>query len=185
VLRGYQLHIPKTGGTALESVLGWHRLGHSTSLREAPTSDPIITIVRDPVARFVSAWDMVNQHQMKIAEGKYVRSYHTPDELEIDDAARLFPWLIKTFRYTFRPLTYWLESADFARERCWYIAHTETLDDDWHVIRDRLGLTGELPGHGELKRNETQGTTSVLSPGAEAAVRDFYAEDYELLRGLA
>lgn len=116
-----------------------------------------IVIVRDPVSRFRSAWD-----------------FHGADDLEAalgDD------------RYAFRPQSWWLVDAETARQRCAYIARTETLDEDFPHILALLGLSPadyRLPRRGERRRNESPHRTT-FSSSALALIRARYAADYSLL----
>lgn len=178
----WQLHIPKTGGLALWDALDGqgHRLGHLTRLRQAP--DPVITIVRDPVDRWVSAHDMCSRQFRHLPESA---RWPTADSFALD--AEGMRWLEARFEHAFFPLVWWLETADYARERCWYICHTETLDADWEVVRRMIGSERSLPAIGQQHRNDhlQHGTPkSVLSSAAIAALREWYADDYLLLDGL-
>lgn len=172
------MHIPKTGGAALGSALGRHvhRMGHETRLESMPLWPPIITIVRDPVARWVSAWDMVLQ---KRHPPEYER-WPTATDAALQPEA--LAWLEDYWGRVFTPQTYWLRDPAYAWKRCWYIAHTETLDDDFLTIREAIGASGEMPTG--TRRNAYQGEKSTLTPEAETALREWYAADYELLKGL-
>ena len=106
----------------------------------------------------------------------------TASDSAIDDEAH--DWLVGRFFFVFDPLTRWMESAEYATERLWYICHTETLDADLSVICERLGVERSMapPGHQSRNDHITHGTIkSVLTPDAEAALRERYADDYELL----
>ena len=177
----HQLHIPKTGGLALATALDGHihRFGHGSRLRDLP--DPVIATVRDPVARYVSAWDMC-------ARQSHLPQYErwpTASDAALDDEG--FAWLTEQFLHAFRPLVWWLESAEYARERCWHICHTETLEADVAAVCARLGLERHLPdlGHTHSNSARSHGTAkSVLTAEAIAALRERYAGDHELLRGI-
>ena len=180
----HQLHIPKTGGLALAHGLDGHihRFGHGTTLRAIP--DPAVTIVRDPIARFVSAWDMCAR-QGKHFKVEYSR-WPTASLAAVSEEA--MAWLAEKYLHAFYPLTWWLESADYARSRLWYIAHTETLDADFAVICERLGLEGlHLPAIGDQHRNDHAqhgSSKSVLDADAAIALREYYDDDYRLLEEL-
>lgn len=142
------VHIPRTGGLALTEALrgsGIRAGGHN--VLPEPGED-CITILRDPVARFVSAYD------------------HQQPDLDIEELARdpsLGGWF-------FQPAARWLDGLTPV-----WVGHTETLAADV----DRLGV-GPLPaGYNASTRR------SSLSPDGIAAVRRYYAEDYDLLERLS
>jgi hypothetical protein len=175
------LHIPKTGGVALSRALGRHvfSMGHTSRLEDLPIWPPIITIVRDPAARFVSAWDMVYRQKSGIPE---FERWPTPSEAALVPEARA--WLEDYWGRAFLPQVHWLRDASYALGRCWYIAHTETLTRDFETIRDALGLVGcEMPMT-VARRNANPGEKSTLTDAAAAAIREHYADDIRLLEAL-
>jgi len=176
------LHIPKTGGTALAHALDRyvHRMGHETRLEALPLWPPIVTVVRDPVERWVSAWDMCFRQKKHISE--YER-WPSASEAALDPEA--LAWLESYWRRAFTPQTYWLRDSRYALKRCWYIAHTETLTSDFEAIRDVIGAVGcEMPAEGSRRRNGNPAEKSVLTSEAERALREHYFDDYTLLEGL-
>ncbi len=167
------MHIPKTGVTAVGSALaglGINRQGHSFQLTHMRHGDRALVIVRDPLRRFVSAYDWLVDHDETFA-------FPTADSLALDMEGA---WLAQPRELElFKPLTWWLFDAATVLSKASWIAHTETLDEDYA----RLGIGAPLPLHGAPARNE--GTHhSTLSPAAADALREWYAEDYELLEAL-
>jgi len=175
------MHIPKSGGVALSHALHGYmqRMGHKSNLEALPLWPPIVTILRDPVERWVSAWDMTQQQRCPPEYGKWPSA----SDCALDPGA--LEWLEGYWGQLFVPATWWLRDADYARSRLWYICHTETLDEDWRTIRDAIGAVDcAMPPVGNGHRNAQPGTKSLLTPEAVAAVRAYYADDYELLEGL-
>ncbi len=175
------MHVPKTGGVALSHALGRHvhRMGHETRLEDLPLWPPIITIVRDPVARWVSAYDMVARQKRHVAE---MDRWPTASDIALDPEGRA--WLESYWGRAFTPQVHWLRDAKYALRRCWYIAHTETLDSDFEAMRDALGATECVMPIKAALRNANQAEKSILSPEAQGAIRQHYAADYEVLGGL-
>lgn len=164
------VHIPKTAGTAL----AWatrgtvHHNGHSVTLRLLRRTGPAITIVRDPVARFLSAFDWVATRQLF--------RWATPDEMarNLEDAGNEMHHIV------FRHQSYWLDD-DLAR--LVWVGHTETLDTDVEALAELTGQPIELPPPGHDKRNEARNRYALSSEGEEK-VRARYADDYALLARL-
>lgn len=178
------MHIPKTGGSALAAALGphVHRMGHNVTLGRIPLWPPIVTIVRDPVARWVSGFDMVSRQ-------KHMPQWERwPDASAVATDPEALEWARERWRPVFEPLTYWMPDAAYALQRLWYVAHTETLDEDFRVITEAIGATEcRMPTPDDERRNALDvhgGAKSTLTDEAEAALRAYYAEDYELLAGL-
>lgn len=167
-----QLHIPKTGGSALRHAMqgfeAWKRFGHSQALHDVPPGDVVAVTVRDPVRRFLSAcaWTRPTLREM---------GYRDADALA-RDIGRV------PADQVFRPQSWWLESAERVWERAIWVGWTETLDADFERLRWTLDLddTYRLPPVGHVKRNAAS-ALDALSPLGEANVRDCYAADYELL----
>lgn len=114
------VHIPRTGGLALTEALrgsGVITRGHQPRLSGC---DEAITILRDPVERFVSCWDHWN-----------------PSGLDIETLAR-DP---ERGGWWFAPASAWL---DCDRPLLW-VGRTETLAEDYERLRDLLGLKRDLP----------------------------------------
>ena len=174
------MHMPKTGGACLGLALHGHvhRMGHMSRLEDMSLWPPIITIVRDPVARWISGWDMCFRRRPGLAE---YRRWPTADAAALDPEA--LQWLTGYWSQVFLPQSWWLRDAKYALSRLWYVAHTETLDADFLTIKDAIGATGEMPTN-PRHRNASPTEPSTLSPEAGAAIREHYAADYRLLEGL-
>lgn len=148
------VHIPRTGGLGLTEALrgsGVSAMGHRP---RASTVDDAITIVRDPVARFISAYD------------------HQRPDVDIEELAQdpsLGGWF-------FDRQTAWLDDE---KPLLW-VGHTETLDRDFERLGSLLGLPDArlTPGYNASRSHST------LSPEGAASVRTWYAEDYALLARL-
>ncbi len=151
------VHIPRTGGLALQMATratevryGGHEARHSRIDR------PVITIVRDPVARFVSCFDHYGHNLPGVGIEELAR-----------DPSR-GGWF-------FAPMVTWLDCP------CPYlwVGHAETLEQDVERLRAIVPGVGPLPRYNESRQRST------LSPEGEAAVRAWYAADYALLERIA
>lgn len=162
------VHVPKTGGVALREALAPLGLdfrcdGHLTTLSSAQEDD-VITVAREPLARYVSAfWWLAT---------KTLWPWPSPDAMArqmgrstlVDNAFKRYMVLW--------PQTHWID-AD--RPLLWH-GRTETLEADSARLWPLLGLSVDLP-----RRNVGRYPESPLSEQAEANLRDFYAADYAML----
>lgn len=124
------VHIPRTGGLALtEALRGTGVVARGHALRLSMVGEAI-TIVRDPIARFISAYD------------------HQRPDIDIEELAQdpsRGGWF-------FDPMTAWL---DVDRPLLW-VGHTETLAADVARLWDLLGFVGHLPaGYNASRQHST------------------------------
>jgi len=160
--------VPKTGGVALREALaplglGFRCDGHMTTLATAQEDD-VVTVVRDPIARYVSAfWWLAT---------KTLWPWASPDAMARQmGRSTLVDNAFKRYMVLWRQ-SHWID-AD--RPLLW-VGRTETLADDFARLRPLLGLTGDLP-----RRNVGRYPEARLSEPALDNLRAFYAEDFDLL----
>lgn len=163
----------------------FHRNGHAFTVRDLKHGDKGVGLVRDPVARFRSAWDFqwAGKTPREAVLGRWPSIDHLA--LALHDPETL-PRLHGILGWLFEPLVRWYVDAETALASCVWIGHTESLDRDWPRLLELVGLDPAaypLPPPGNKRRNERVQYTP-MSPDAEAAVRAFYAEDYRLLEAL-
>jgi len=158
------VHIPKTGGSALRQALGYLDLdmrypGHRYPISAFPKEDEVITIVRDPVDRFVSAF----WHARPMG-------WESPEPFALAMPDYHMDLLV------FRPQVAWIDSD---RPLLW-VGHTETLEADFERLRPmfRRGCAPLLP------RPPAHYPPPDLSQQALDNIRDYYADDYALLARL-
>lgn len=174
------IHVPKNAGTSICESLYGRQIKHETVRHYAMVAPdlldlPSFAIVRDPIARFLSAY-------------RYARSGGTRDRAVapafharyrgfacIDDAIHHLATARSPFDidHIFRPQTWYLTDA---RGEC----RIDTL-----VPYEALGFLGDViavPALDHLPRlNRCVGTpTPTLNPSQEAFVRDFYGPDFAL-----
>ena len=177
------IHVPKNAGTSVCEKLYGHQIKHETIRYYAMVAPdvldlPSFAIVRDPVARFLSAF-------------AYARSGGTADRAVarpfnaryrgfsgIDDAIDHLACARSPFDvdHIFRP-------------QSWYLTDAQgTCRVDMLVPYEDLDRLGSLVGLDELDQLPRLNCRSgarppALSPSQEAFVRDFYASDFTLWRG--
>jgi hypothetical protein len=180
----------------------WGRLishRHAFGLADVPEGDKAVFALRDPVARFLSGF---YSRQRKGAP-RYVREWS-------DAERRSFEWFstpraladalaqpageqreraefaMEAIRHLRRRLTMWTGSPDYLLghlDKVLYIARQETLAEDWERLKELLELPGDLalPEDDVTAHRTDPALDRSLSDAGAAAVRAWYAEDYEVL----
>ena len=157
----YQVHIPKTGGTALATAIGpfgVRRPGHDLKLSGVPKEDTAITIVRDPLERFVSAFWHVATRKLFPWNSPNALALKMPD--------------FEMSSLVFRPQVTWLDSN---HDLLW-VGNTATLGHDFLRLKRLLGLPEDVHLAPRPPKREVR-----LSSRAITNLRSFYAADYQLL----
>ncbi|MEP7359966.1 MAG: sulfotransferase family 2 domain-containing protein [Chloroflexota bacterium] len=205
----HMLHVRKTGGTAVKAALegadvpvGMRLLlhGHGISLRDVPANDDIFLFLRDPVARFLSGFDMRRREgrprhyrpwttaerrvferygsaqDLALALGSSTRSARTEAERAMRNVAHLRSHLGD-----------WLGDERQVHERqdsLIFIGWQEQLDSDFAALVALLGIPPEthLPSDAyAANRADDDATQKPLSADAIEIIRSWYAEDYRLI----
>jgi hypothetical protein len=203
------LHIAKSGGTAVRVAITPHRTAgryrlkqhpHEFAFRQVPAGEKVFFFLRDPIARFVSAFYSrqrkglplkVNRDwspEEEIAFGMF----RTPNELAMalashDGEARqaatnamcgIFHVKDK-FLDCFESEAYFLSRLSDAL----FIGFQESLTQDFERLKVKLDLPAsvQLPDDVNAHRNPP-GLDKRLDDDAIAALRTWYARDYDFYR---
>ncbi len=206
------LHIPKTGGTAVAEALQpyaeTHRIRlqpHHVPLAKVPAGDGVFFFVRDPIERFVSAFNSrLRQGAPRYAspwkdgEERAFRTFATPNQLaealSAGDSPRAAEarFAMSAIRHVKTRYADWFSlDALAAREPDVVLFGLQCrLADDFAVLTARLGVpsTATLPDDG-VRAHRTPGEFETrLSAIAIANLAVWYADDlafyrdYNLLR---
>jgi hypothetical protein len=205
------IHIGKTGGTAIKGALKAAgrpktRYGkpllhpHRYRLADVPDEDYAFFVMRDPVARFVSAFYSRLRRgyprynfEWTPAEEEVFQIFKTPQDLAAGlgapdpsqrDAAR---GAMRSIRHVRRKVAFWLGTPRTFQRRLpkiVYIARQETLTHEWPQMKDVLGLPSDLELPTEAvaaHKGDYSAEDRSLTEEAERALVRWYAEDYRLL----
>jgi hypothetical protein len=204
------IHIGKTGGTALKFVLSQHNQRRTSDLIELYRHEMTLPIlvdksrvtraiffVRDPVARYVSAFNSRfsrvhgNKRLNWSAEERFAFSRFTePNELaealsnssQRPDAERA----MRGIQHVREPLSFYLGSVDFLdtnKDRIFFIGRQEAFDHDVVRLQRMLRVEPEiLPPTSIPDANRTRPTMSTqLTRRATDNIKAWYQEDYPIL----
>jgi hypothetical protein len=198
----------KTGGTALTAVLLDHRdgadyelvfHGHVTRLADVPAGERALFVLRNPVSRFVSAFNgRIREDRPRYhypwteGERRAFARFKQPDELAsalsskdrsersaAEDAMR-------NIGHINTPYSYWFGSARRFRRRLgdvFFIAFQESLDDDFELLKQKLGLPADaqLPSDEASAHRTPASFSRALSDEARANLERWYADDVEFV----
>jgi hypothetical protein len=204
----HMLHIGKTGGTAIKAAirqvptrpdlsLRLHR--HNAKFVDVPDGDKVFFFVRDPLTRFVSGF-YSRQRQGRPhylspwspAEATAFARFETPNAL--GNALALSDPPIRAaavaamrgIRHVKSSYWDWFHDTAYFENRLsdvLFIGFQETLDGDF----ERLKALLNLPAHVELPKDEARshrspaGLDRTLDDTSQAALREWYARDYEFV----
>jgi hypothetical protein len=197
------LHVGKTGGTALNHVLVDHaataryRLvfgGHSLAVADVPIGERFMFFIRDPLSRFVSAFNSrlrqgrPRYHYPWREEEKLAFSiFRTPNELATalssDDSSlrKEAEAAMHGIGHLNTGYSSWFgdeSSFDARLSDLFFIGFQERLNDDFGILKQRLGLPSEaeLP-RGDEAHQAPAGLDTYLGEVARANLERWYAED--------
>ncbi|CAN7606427.1 sulfotransferase family 2 domain-containing protein [Rhizobium sp. LjRoot254] len=205
------LHIAKTGGSALKTAIKQHldltgeqnvaNLGHGARIEEILEHQPklkLCFVVRDPVDRFVSAFNSrfrggrYGVHKWSPREEKVFSRFIRPNDLaealsSSDGTTRaIAEKAMQAVGHLKRDLRFHLGSIEIleaAKDQIVFIGDQRSLDDDFIRFKEIVGMRPdiELPKDqvGAHKAPDTMSKT--LSALGEQNIRQHYIRDYPLL----
>jgi len=203
------LHIGKTGGTALKHVLAENQQaaryqllfrGHDVTLADVPPDELYMFLIRDPLSRFVSAFngrlreDRPRYHYPWRDEERVAFAiFKTPDQLAValssaDDEQRAqAEAAMHGIGHVNTPYTFWFPTEAAFRKRLddvFFIGLQDRLDDDFELLRQKLGLSGDvhLPRDEKVAHKTPSGYDDQLSKTGRANLERWYAFDVEFVQ---
>jgi len=205
------LHIGKTGGTALRVALGIRSDGllltpdyiikfhdHSVRLDDVARGEKIVFGIRDPVARFVSAFysrlrrGRHGTNSWKPAEREALERFRTPEALALGlsslnaDEKSSAEAAMCSILHVRHGLPYWLSNVAALQARSSdiaYVYHQQTLETDFENLKRLLHLPAELalPTDPVIAHRLPEAFDRKLSEDAAKNIAAWYAADYALI----
>jgi hypothetical protein len=165
----YFLRIPKAASSSLATTLSGIAFTpvHEFALVHVPDGKLAIAVLRDPIERFRSAWDMLTTWP----DRHLLERFRT-----IDHFVEMGPktWMSAEWGCGFWPSSWWLTSADYVRERGAIVIDYRTFNEDI------TGMGFPLPA----VSHPSSVKETVLSERSRKRLRNYYQDDYNLMEGL-
>lgn len=201
------IHIGKTGGSAIKSSLEncletdkfiIHLRGHTCTLRDIPKGDRFFFCLRDPISRFVSAFNYKQRqtererwkHPKFDLETRALETFKTPDCLAASLSApdpqtqEAAVEAMQSIEHVDTFLLDWFESEEYFQERlddCLYIAFQATLSSDFERLKKILHLPRDLSivKDPKLAKANPGSQSTEISKEGEANLRRWFEKDYQ------
>lgn len=183
------IHVPKTGGTAVIGALGLERIGYHDSWSVYPSetaSYVSFTVVRDPLARFVSQYNfgMSKRTDYHIQGTRHeFPDYHVMKVMSLeqllDDLKH--PWDKRRLKQCgWWPQSWFICDAE-NRVRVDFVLHQEALQEELDEMLAKLGLPKVTLG--KVNRSEKLLAADDVRSRPELLSRlvDIYERDYQVL----
>ena len=201
------LHIRKTGGTAIKNALLDHLIlsnhilhthPHRVKLSDVPGGHKLMFVVRDPVARFLSAFGSrlrqgAPAHQVPWTEDEaaYFKIFPTAQLLaqalhESHAEYEKAVCAMSVIGHVNSSYWDWFGDVDLLRaaeKRIFFIGRVESLNEDFAVLREALRLPEnvQLP-EDSIRSNRADGALQGgLSEASILAIKNWYRADYLFL----
>jgi hypothetical protein len=202
------LHIGKTGGTAIKSVLkGQEHSGdyelvlheHEFALKHVPFGEKVIFVVRDPISRFVSGFygrkrQDLPRHNVPWDPGEEVafRQFDTPNELALaltDESAERRAAAVEAMKNILHlksPHWKWFQDEAYfikRKEDILFIGFQDSLNDDFERLKKVLNLPEgvRLPDDDVSAHKNPAQNDRRLDDEAIRNLKAWYYKDYKFL----
>jgi hypothetical protein len=201
------LHVGKTGGSAIKSVLEKYKEtskyllvlhGHGTSLRAVPEGESVVFFLRDPVSRFISGfYSRQRKGQPRFysewtsQEKEVFETFATPDELAsslASESSENHALAIKAMSDVqhLRHYDDWYVDFDYFKSRIddiLYVGFQESLEADFIRLREILKLPkiAALPDDDVGMHRNPERLDKSISESGVIALNKWYSEDIKFV----
>jgi hypothetical protein len=203
------LHIGKTGGTAVKSIMNDYPVTreysiehhpHSIKLEDIPKGEKIIFFLRNPISRYVSGFYSRQRKgrprhfsEWNQEEAVAFSYFNTPNQLGLalfdknspdhDNAVSA----MKGIRHVNSSYYDWFKDADYFQLRAediLFVGHLECLDGDFEKLKEILGLPPQaaLPTDDVSAHRAPDSMGRHLEENALIALKEWYRVDYDFIQ---
>jgi hypothetical protein len=201
------LHIRKTGGSAIKSVLQdflempdyclkLHK--HKTTLHDIPRGDSVVFFLRDPVSRFISGFYSrqrkglpLHYSEWRPEEKEVFEHFSAPNEIAVALADKrshnhsLAIMAMKSIRH-FTSYKHWYVDFDYfntRRDDILFIGFQESLNVDFAALKMILGIPRNiyLPTDDITAHKNPKNIHTSIDAGGISALKEWYVEDYTFI----
>jgi hypothetical protein len=201
------LHIGKTGGSAVKSVLKefietpqyiLNLHGHATALNDVPEGNSVVFFLRDPVSRFVSGFYSRKRKgqpryysEWSPKEKEVFEHFATPNEIAISLANdqsedhSLAKMAMESVQH-FKPYSKWYVDFDYFKLRLddiLFIGFQESLDADFMALKNILKIPQDitLPTDDIIAHRNPKGIDKSICENGIEALREWYSDDLKFI----
>jgi hypothetical protein len=201
------LHIGKTGGSAIKSVLrdcletrrySVKLHGHSTSIMDIPKGEYLIFFLRDPISRFVSAFYSRQRKgqprynkEWSLEEKEIFENFATPNQVAVslaNEHSINHALAIKAMASVqhFKPYSKWYIDFDYFKTRIddiLYIGFQESLDTDFSELKSILSISPDklLPTDDLSAHRNPPNLDKSMDESGILALKYWYSDDYKFI----
>lgn len=202
------LHIGKTGGTAikhaLNSIRSFDRYNfvlhpHKVTLKDIPKGEKVIFFLRDPIKRFVSAFNSrlrkgLPRYEIPWSQSETIAfaDFGSANELAMglsgNDAVRSRAvFAMNNIRHVKDSFWLWFKNETYFRSRfddVFLLGRQESLNEDFEKLKIKLGLPGDLclPNDAFNAHKSPLNISTHLNEQAICNLAGWYKRDYEFIK---
>jgi hypothetical protein len=201
------LHIGKTGGSAVKSVLNDFQgtpayslelHGHEATLKDVPKGEFVVFFLRDPLSRFISGFYSRQRKgqpryysEWSSKEREVFEHFSTPNEIAVslakeqsDDHA-LAIMAMKNVQH-FKPYNKWYVGFDYFQSRLddiLFVGFQESLDADFIKLKSILEIPQNitLPTDDVAAHKNPKNVDKSIDEIGISALIDWYSDDFKFI----
>lgn len=197
------LHIGKTGGSAVKSVLNdfleTHDYslklhGHNISLGDIPKGELVVFFLREPISRFISGFYSRHRkgqpkyhNEWTPKEKEIFEHFSTPNEIAVSLASNqeLALKAMNNIQH-FRRYNEWFIDFDYFNSRLediLFIGFQESLNEDFEKLKKILEIPQNttLPTDDVTAHKNPVNVDKTMDEKGLSALREWYAEDFKFI----
>lgn len=201
------LHIGKTGGSAVKSVLEKYKNrddyeliihNHKTPINKVPIGEKVVFFLRDPTSRFISGFYSRKRKgrprynvEWTEVESKVFSVFDTPNQLALalsDSSSEYFSTALAAMNNIqhLKRYNYWYINREYMQSRLddiLYIGFQECLDENFEILKKILDIPRfeSLPVDDISAHKNLQCLDKFICDDGEKALKDWYASDIEFV----